>query len=616
VSSTDILIVVPPFAHAGFPALGPSLLKAQCLRQGLGASVLYSNLELAARIGYERYNQIALAFDQDLVGERIFRAAAFPAELAGQDQTSFATDFNEVQELPAMAEEMAERFFSPGAQVERSAVAACVEQVEPFLDAVVTRILDSGARIIGFSSVFQQTLASIAIARRLGDLTTVLGGVNASQPGASAMAEVTGAFDHIFSGEADMTFAGFCRDLLKDGKLPDRKVIECAPLPDPEQTPPPDFDDYFEQVAELDLQPRLRQRLPLWLPFETSRGCWWGERRQCIFCGLNGDEILHRHKSGERVVQELAQLSSRYGVKRLHAADNILPRTFCRRLLPDLAAANTGYELFWEIRPDLTGSELDLCVRAGLTNLQPGIESFASGLLRRLGKGTTGVNNLVLLRECRSRAICCEWNLLLGVPGERASDYESIISLIPKIEHLQPPRACIPVRIDRFSPLYRTPQRYGVEAVQPFPVYRELFPDGAPVDRLANHFVAELQSELTECPDLQLRLARVLLPWIRAWHDSQEPPVLGAVPLADGLVMIRDTRSCAVDSMHLITQKVDDCLRDLQQPRRRSRLNPERTEILDDLLRRHLVVEHEGRIVSLVTRQALVSQLRGRGCTA
>jgi ribosomal peptide maturation radical SAM protein 1 len=610
VTNADILIVVPPFAHAGFPALGPSLLKAQCLRHGLQASVLYSNLELAARLGYERYNQIALAFDQALVGERIFRAAAFPDELGDQDQHWFATNFTEVGELPATAEEMADRFFSPAAQVERSVVADCVEQVEPFLDAVVARILDSGARIVGFSSVFQQTLASIAIARRLEDPTTVLGGANANQVGASALAEVTGAFDYIFSGEAETAFVSFCRDILEQGKLPERRVIDCAPLPDLEQATLPDFEDYFEQVAELDLQSQLRWRLPLWLPFEASRGCWWGERRQCSFCGLNGEEVRYRHKTGEQVVQELAQLSSRYGVKRLQAADNILPRTFFRQLLPDLAAADTSYELFWETRPDLTSSELDLCVRAGLTNLQPGIESFASGVLRRLGKGTTGVNNLVILRECRSRAIRCEWNLLLGVPGERASDYESIISLVPQIEHLQPPRACVPVRVDRFSPMYRAPYRYGLEAVQPFPVYRELFPDGAPVDRIANHFVADLKSELSECHDLRLRLARVLLPWIRAWHGNQEPPVLGAAPLADGLVMIKDTRSCAVESMHLVTQEVDDCLRQLQQPRRRSWLNPERAGILEDMLRRRFVVEHEGRLVSLVTRPALALQLR------
>jgi ribosomal peptide maturation radical SAM protein 1 len=610
VTRAVILIVVPPFAHAGFPALGPSLLKAQCLRQGLRASVLYSNLELAARVGCEQYNRIALAFDQALVGERIFRAAAFPDELGGRDQTRFCTDFTEVDELPAITEEMAERLFSPGTQAERSLVAACVDQVEPFVDAVVARILDSGARVVGFSSSFQQTLASIAIARRLTGLTTVLGGINASQPGASALTEVTGAFDYVFSGEADTAFPSFCADLLGQGRLPPQPVIDCAPLSDLEQAPVPDYEDYFQQVTELDLQSQVRWRLPLWLPFEASRGCWWGERKQCIFCGLNGNELRHRRKSGAKVMQELARLSSRYGVKRLHATDNILPRSFHRQLLPELAAADAGYELFWETRADLTSDQLDLCVRAGLTRLQPGIESFATGLLQRLGKGTTGVANLVLLRECRSRAIDCEWNLLVGVPGERAADYESIISLAAQIEHLQPPRACIPVRIDRFSPLYREPQDHGLDGMQAFPVYRELFPDGAPVDQLANHFVADRESALLQCHDLRLRLARVLLSWIRAWCGNQEPPVLAAAPLAGGLVMIKDTRSCAIESMHLVSQEVDSCLYQLQQPKRRSWLDPVRAATVDDLLRRRYVVEHEGRLVSLVTRPALAAQLR------
>jgi len=30
------------------------------------------------------------------------------------------------------------------------------------------------------------------------------------------------------------------------------------------------------------------------LLFETSRGCWWGERSHCTFCGLNGLDLAYR----------------------------------------------------------------------------------------------------------------------------------------------------------------------------------------------------------------------------------------------------------------------------------------------------------------------------------
>ena len=35
---------------------------------------------------------------------------------------------------------------------------------------------------------------------------------------------------------------------------------------------------------------------------ESSRGCWWGEKFHCTFCGLNGAGMKYRSKSPERVL--------------------------------------------------------------------------------------------------------------------------------------------------------------------------------------------------------------------------------------------------------------------------------------------------------------------------
>ena len=47
----DVIIVVPPFANAAYPALGPSLLASGCRRLGISALVFYASLRLASRIG-------------------------------------------------------------------------------------------------------------------------------------------------------------------------------------------------------------------------------------------------------------------------------------------------------------------------------------------------------------------------------------------------------------------------------------------------------------------------------------------------------------------------------------------------------------------------------------
>ena len=51
----------------------------------------------------------------------------------------------------------------------------------------------------------------------------------------------------------------------------------------------------------------LRRVVPTLL-FETSRGCWWGAKSHCTFCGLNGETMAFRSKSPRRALDELEQL--------------------------------------------------------------------------------------------------------------------------------------------------------------------------------------------------------------------------------------------------------------------------------------------------------------------
>jgi radical SAM superfamily enzyme YgiQ (UPF0313 family) len=65
--------------------------------------------------------------------------------------------------------------------------------------------------------------------------------------------------------------------------------------------PYPDFDDFFD---ELKNQIEVKRTEPI-LSVETSRGCWWGEKFQCKFCGLNGSTMKYRSKSAIRAVEEI-----------------------------------------------------------------------------------------------------------------------------------------------------------------------------------------------------------------------------------------------------------------------------------------------------------------------
>src|SRR3954463_9020936 len=71
--------------------------------------------------------------------------------------------------------------------------------------------------------------------------------------------------------------------LLRQGGRPARASV---PVTDLDALPLPEYGDFFAQLA------RSRQdEDAAHIVVETSRGCWWGVKHHCTFCGLNGDTM-------------------------------------------------------------------------------------------------------------------------------------------------------------------------------------------------------------------------------------------------------------------------------------------------------------------------------------
>ncbi len=612
----DVVLVVPPVASASSPALGPSLLAAGLAARGVGVAVLYGTLRFAARVGLEVNERLARASSEALPGEALFAAAAFPELLAGEPAPTFVARHLAAAVGPRSLRAGPAQIFDPASAAQVAEVQACLDHVGPVLDELGGAILAAEPRIVGIGSAYRQVLASLALARwlkeRRPELLVVLGGPNLARPMAEATVELCDAVDLAVAGEADEVFVELCVDYLDRGRRPSTRVVVCPPLDDLDRARTPDYRDYFTQLAPLVAAGRLPESLPAWLHVEGSRGCRWGERHPCSFCGLDGPLRRHRAKAPERVLAELDELADRHRVRRFQLTDNLLPETALQRLLPALAERPRDLELFWEVRPDLTAEELDLVVLAGVAGIQPGIESLASGVLRRLGKGTTGVRNLVFLRDCASRGLAATWNLLLAVPGESAADYRALLRLLPAVEHLQPPVACGPVRVDRFSPYFDRPERFGLRDVRPWAAYSRLLPPGARVADLASHFEAEVPSGLLDDPPLLDELRAAVSGWQRAWVEGARPPRLAAVPLGDGLELVEDTRRVARQRFSVLTPPQADALRRLDLPCTEGGVAGHDRPAVEALRRLAFVVEHERRLVSVVTRPGLGIRLRER----
>ena len=103
--------------------------------------------------------------------------------------------------------------------------------------------------------------------------------------------------DYVFSGESENDLSRVSAQAGKRGEPPAGRDHPGQPCDDMDAVPTLEYDDYFEQrAAYLTPQDDAPSVRPQSL-YETSRGCWWGEKQHCTFCGLNGEGMAFRSRS-------------------------------------------------------------------------------------------------------------------------------------------------------------------------------------------------------------------------------------------------------------------------------------------------------------------------------
>ena len=380
--------------------------------------------------------------------------------------------------------------------LDASTLERAAEQAKAFVARLAEKVVRTGARIVGCTSVFQQHVASLALLRAVKELdpnvVTMIGGGNCEAEMGLATLRQFEWVDFVVSGESDLLFAELCETIIEHGQAaasglgltgvlgPEQRqkkglpvLAEPADAPravvdDLDQVPMPDFDDYFEELSRSPIKEAITPGLLM----ETSRGCWWGQIKHCTFCGFNGESMRFRAKSSTRVLEELATLSQRYGVERVQMVDNILSRDHLKSVIVDLAAAGAPYNLFYHTKANLSRDEIGVLSDAGVRFIQPGLEGMHRGALDLLAKGTSPVVNVQSLKWAREHGVRMMWNMLTGLPGEELEWYRETATWLPLISHLQPPAGGMArVRFDRFSPYHLQSQTHGL-TLRPYPGHR------------------------------------------------------------------------------------------------------------------------------------------------
>lgn len=536
----DALIIVPPFCELHYPSLGAHTIQACARAAGFEVKVFYANIHFAATIGASTYTKACRAFRGTFVGERLFARAAYGVPPLGEHADEMCGTERVLGGKIGLA---VYGDFTPRTSELLRQLPGLEMRIPGWVDAVGSYIAGLGVKVVGATTTFEQTAPAISLLKAIKqcrpDTIAIVGGANCEGEMAEGILAIASFVDHVFSGESEVTFPAFLFSLSR-GTRPKDRILMGRPCRDLDVIPLLDYDDYFAQRAEL-LSAQDQATLDATsLPYETSRGCWWGEKHHCTFCGLNGEGMVFRSRSVERTMEDLRALSAKYQTVKIMMADNIMPYRFFSTLVPRLAAELPGLSIFYEQKANLTRERLAALRKAGIDMIQPGIEALSTDLLRLMKKGVSAAQNVNLLRDARGLNMSLVWNLLWGFPEDQRCHYEETLALLPLLTHLQPPGGFWPVMIDRFCPYFESPGQFGVTNIRPLPGYLDILPSGAPAAKVAYHFEGDFDSESYRAPELLREIQTLIESWRTAWA-SDRPPELRIGEYRGAFILV-DTR--------------------------------------------------------------------------
>jgi ribosomal peptide maturation radical SAM protein 1 len=491
-----VSLINMPFASLNLPSIGLTQIKVvldKRFGERVDTQIYYLCYDFAHFIGVPVYKTISSAAQHHNsgFGDWLFRQIAFPDHEDNADQ--YYTRYYPQRDESAM------NF--------RSHMQRARAELDAFLDGVITKYKLDESDVVGLTSMFTQHVASLAMARKIKErnpnVITVMGGANCESPMGQEIVNNVDYIDYVFSGPALKNFPEMIQNFL-DGQVEKSSTIKgvlckanCAapakfvriggPATSTAAAPHSPIGEELDidECIELNYDQFLdkleenfpRQEVSPVLLFETSRGCWWGARSHCTFCGLNGVTMSYRAMTPENALKQFASMF-KYAdrANRINCVDNILAKNYFKEVLP-MISPPPNVNLFYEVKADLSEEEVETLARARVKTIQPGIESLATSTLKLMKKGTTVFQNIFLLKNCISHGIHPEWNLLIGFPGEGDDVYKKYVRDLPLLTHLAPPSGVFPVRFDRYSPYFMRAEEYGLD-LQPTDYYELIYPFG------------------------------------------------------------------------------------------------------------------------------------------
>ena len=529
-----IILISAPWPLYSRPSIQIGTLKSYLKKTfpDLKVDAHHFYLKVAEAIGYRRYHAIC---ERTWLAETIYAALLYPERLKHIEKIFYKQAAGKSLLRGILFEDL-------------------TKQIQKVSETFIHTIDWGEYGLAGFSICLCQLTASLyfirQIKRQFPNLFIVVGGSMFTGDATRNLFKIFPEIDVAVNGEGELPLSRLIA-YLKDPRckvMPPVKGI-ITPESAEKKTPadfhqmnelsalvPPDYDDYFELLQSFGPEKTFFPTLPM----EISRGCWWQRKQEsgkstgCAFCNLNLQWDGYRSKNPAQVVSEIDHLTTKYKTLSVAFMDNLLPLKTSRDIFNRIARLEKDFRLFGEIRATTPGCLLNVMQSAGMQEVQIGIEALSTGLLKKLNKGTTTIQNIEIMKHCEMTGITNSSNLILYFPGSDQKDVDETLRNLDFVLCFRPLKM-VHFWLGLGSPVWQHPENFGLKSVFNHRNYSAIFPPD--VFKAMGFIIQSYRGDL----GLQKKLWRPVKKKLEAWKKSYGELHKG--PRHENILSFRDGRN-------------------------------------------------------------------------
>lgn len=551
--TAKVLLLSMPWTSLIEPSLGLGILKAQLNKVKISCTIKHFNIFFLKHISASTYTSICNLF---ALNDFLF-SAVLEKEISAFQLKELSRRIKYIIDDKSFQDER----YKTEEEILGLLVHLRNEVVPAFLEDCMDTVRKSSSTMVGFTCMFDQTIASLALAKLIKEefpeKQIVLGGYALEPPTGEEVLKAFPFVDCVAYGEGEKLIENLAKASVDQSLYNSIKNIHfrrgdelirtsSIPFINLNESPIPDYDDFVVDVDELEEQHKIKVSWKT-LPIETSRGCWWGQTKHCIFCGIDDVTMKYREKNTETTMKMLFELKKRYGLIHFRISDYILPNTFYNGLLPILGELEEKLIFSCEMKANITEEKFISLKNAGFVELQPGIESFSTSVLKKVDKGVSAIQNAYCLLLGIKYQIHINYNFLFGFPEDTPEEYEEILKIMPLLYHCHPPSGRSRVAMTRFAPLQTNSERFGIDSVSKHERgYDILFsPDyleqsGFNLDNFCYYFETPYRNSKTLSNLYQLTVFQI--DYWKSIHQDESKKAYLIYETSENGIIFRDTR--------------------------------------------------------------------------